>query len=57
MTETGQQIGQRGQALYDQKIQLQVEQDHLDWGYVGSMEPENRQGDCIACFILGQEQV
>ena len=57
MTETGQQIGQRRQALYDQKIQLQVEQDHLDWGYVGSMEPENRQGDCIACFILGQEQV
>ena len=34
MTETGQQIGQRGQALYDQKIRLQVEQDHSDWGYV-----------------------
>jgi len=28
MTETGQQIGQRGQALYDQKIRPQVEQDH-----------------------------
>ena len=35
MTETGQQIGQRGQALYDQKIQLQVEPDHLNWVYVG----------------------
>ena len=28
MTETGQQIGQRGQALYDQQIRAQVEQDH-----------------------------
>jgi len=28
MTETGQQIGQRGQALYDQKIRPQVEQAH-----------------------------
>ena len=28
MTEIGRQIGQRGQALYDQQIRAQVEQDH-----------------------------
>lgn len=28
MTETGLQIGQRGQALYDQTSRTQVEQDH-----------------------------
>ena len=28
MTKTGQQIGQRGHALYDQQIRAQVEQDH-----------------------------
>ena len=28
MTDTGRQIGQRGQALYDQQIRAQVEQDH-----------------------------
>ena len=28
MTDTGRQIGQRGQALYDQQIRPQVEQDH-----------------------------
>ena len=28
MTEIGRLIGQRGQALYDQQIRAQVEQDH-----------------------------
>ena len=28
MTDTGRQIGQRGQALYDQQIRPQVEQDY-----------------------------
>ena len=28
MTEIGRQIGQRGQALYDQQIRAQVEEDH-----------------------------
>ncbi len=28
MTKAGQEIGQRGQALYDQKIRAQVEQDY-----------------------------